>query len=95
MHKCKYSVFFPNLYEFLSSVEHKISWRMLVTEELTVAIDLHAVFYILWKSMATVNCSVSNILQNIFFCAQEKMKLNNLRVSEWWHNSLLFSELFL
>jgi len=26
---------------------------------------------ILWKSMATVNCLVTNILQNIFFCVQQ------------------------
>ncbi len=34
----------PNLYEFLSSVKHKkiIFWRMLVTKQLTVAIDFHS-----------------------------------------------------
>ncbi len=30
---------------------------------------------ILWKSMATVNCLVTNILQNIFFCVP--LKKNN------------------
>jgi len=36
--------------------------------------------------MATVNCFVTNILQNIFFCVQEKKVIqvcNNIRVSKW------------
>ncbi len=55
----------PNLYEFIFSAEQKI--RMLVTKQLTVAID----FYIM--QMTTVNCLVTNILilQNILFCVQQ------------------------
>ncbi len=46
---------------------------MLVTKQLMVAIDFHSMEKkILWKSMATVNCLVTNILQNIFFCVQQK-----------------------
>ncbi len=45
---------------------------MLATKQLMVA--TYSVFPhpILWKSMATVNCLDINILQNIFFCAQQK-----------------------
>jgi len=36
----------PNLYEPLSSVEHKkILWRMLGTQQLTVATDFHSIFF--------------------------------------------------
>ncbi len=37
-----------------------------------VAIDFHCIFFfILWKSMATSNYLIPNILQNIF-CVQQK-----------------------
>jgi len=29
---------------------------------------------ILWKSMGVVNCLVTHILQNIFFCVQQKKR---------------------
>jgi len=45
---------------------------MLVIKLLTVAIDFHSRKKILWKLMATVNCLVTNIIQNIFFCVQQK-----------------------
>jgi len=41
---------------------------MLVTRLLMVAIDFHSRKKILRKSMATVNCFITNILQMIFFC---------------------------
>ncbi len=46
---------------------------MLITNELTVAIAFHSIFYcsILWKAMATVNSLVTNILQNILFFLQQ------------------------
>ncbi len=48
---------------------------MLATKQLTVAIAFHNSFFpILWKTVATVNCLVANILQNIFFCAQKKLR---------------------
>ncbi len=34
-------------------------------------------YFILWKSMATVNSWVSNFLQNILLCAQQKDKKSN------------------
>ncbi len=49
--------------------------------------------YIQWKSMATVNCLVTNILQNIFFCAQQKREkhtyLKQLE-GEWIMNDVNF-----
>jgi len=37
---------------------------MLVMKQLTVAIDFLSIFFLLWKSMATINSLVTNILQN-------------------------------
>ncbi len=54
---------------------------MFVTEHLTVAIDFCSIFFsILWKPIATGNSLVTSILQNIFFCAQQKKEtgLENL-----------------
>ncbi len=56
---------------------------MLVTKQLTVAID----FYSIFLSMATVNCFVTNILHNILFCVQQKKETRTgLRMSKWWQN---------
>ncbi len=46
---------------------------MLATKQLLVATDLHSTEkQKLCKSMAISNCLVTNILQNIFFCVQQK-----------------------
>ncbi len=45
---------------------------VIIYKQVMVAIDFYNIFYILWKSMATINCLVPDILQNIFFCAQQK-----------------------
>ncbi len=50
----------PNLYFFLSAVEHKRYFEKCLQQKIQ------------WKSMATVNCLVTDILQNIFFCVQQK-----------------------
>ncbi len=47
---------------FLCWTQKKIFWRMLVTKQLTVFIDVHSME---GKSMATSNRLVTNILQNI------------------------------
>ncbi len=52
---------------------------MLVTKQLTAAIDFHSMGKIPWKSMATISCSVTNILQNIFFCVQQKKGLEKVQ----------------
>ncbi len=45
---------------------------MLITKQLPEAIDFHSSFSILYKSVVTFNCFVTNILQNILFYAQRK-----------------------
>jgi len=45
---------------------------MLVIKQLMVAIEFLSRKKKLWKSMATVNCLITNILQNVFFCVQQK-----------------------
>ncbi len=51
---------------------------MLVTNVLIVATDLSSIW--LKQSMATVNCLVASILQNILFCAQQKTCLEQLEI---------------
>ncbi len=55
------------LYEFLSSVEHKIHLflRMLVTKHLTVATDLHSIDKS--KSMDAINYLDTNVIQKSYF----------------------------
>uniref|UniRef100_A0A8C2G3E1 Solute carrier family 24 member 4b n=1 Tax=Cyprinus carpio TaxID=7962 RepID=A0A8C2G3E1_CYPCA len=50
--------------------------------QLLVAIDLHSIFPLLWKSMATSNCLVTDILQYLFFCERSfrRFEKKNLRV---------------
>ncbi len=38
---------------------------MLVTKQLAVMVDFHGIFFILWKSVVTLNCLVTHSLQNI------------------------------
>ncbi len=50
-------------------------WRDSYVDNQTVfgAIYFHRLFFfILWKSVATSNCLITNILQNIFFYVQLK-----------------------
>ncbi len=50
---------------------------MLEIEKLMVPIDFHCMeTKTLWKSMGIINCSVTNILQNVFFCVQLKKELH-------------------
>ncbi len=44
-------------------------------KHLMVAVDFNSIFSILRKLMATVNCLVTNILPNIFFCAQQTKEI--------------------
>ncbi len=58
-----------NLYKFLSSVEHKQMLVVAGTKYYGIIIILWK--KILWKSVATSNCLLTNILPNIF-CVQQK-----------------------
>jgi len=49
-------------------------WRMSVTKELTSIKKKKKI--LLWKSMVSINCLVTNILQNIFFCVQQKIEIH-------------------
>ncbi len=62
--------------------QNNVFWRMLVTKYLTVAHDLHCFFYILWKSMATVNSMISHILHNLLSCSTEER--NSHRFGPTW-----------
>ncbi len=64
----------------------KIFWRMLLTK--LVANDFQSIFTLLWKSRATSNSLVTNILQNIFCNRRKKLKkvCNKLMVSKWWQH---------
>ncbi len=71
----------PNLYEFL--------WKYIGNQTVDSSHWLfdHCIFSILWLSMAIGNCLVTNILQNIFFCVQQKKKTHTgLRVNKLWEN---------
>ncbi len=57
---------------FLLLNTKRVFLRILVNKQLLVAIDFHGIFSILWKSMAARNCLVTIILQNNFFCVQQK-----------------------
>ncbi len=52
---------------FLSYVEHEKK-DILKNQQLLVPIDYGR----LWKSMGTINCLITSILQNIFFYVQHK-----------------------
>jgi len=40
-------------------------------------IDFHSIFFfLLWKSMGSINCLVYDILQNMYFCVQQKKEMN-------------------
>ncbi len=60
---------------------------MLVTSELLVALDSIVFFFIQWNLVATSDCLVTNILQNIFFCVQ----LKKFGITwEWVHDDRTF-----
>jgi len=67
MSSLTYTRVVPNLYEFLSSIEHK---RRFFKE-----CWLHSIFILQWISLATFNCLITNILQNILFLVQRKKKV--------------------
>jgi len=61
-----------NLYEFLLLNTKEDILKN--ARQLMDPIDFH-IFFLLWKSMGykyVINCMVTDILQNIFFCIQQK-----------------------
>jgi len=51
----------------VSPIDRKI--HLTVTRQLRDPIDFHSIFFLLWKSMGSINCLVTDILQNILLCA--------------------------
>ncbi len=69
-------------------LQKKIFWRMLVTKQLTEAINFHNMEINTVGVNGYVNFLVTNILQNIFFCVLQVW--NNSRVSKWWQGFNFF-----
>lgn len=60
----------PNMHGFLSSAENKHKIRILQNVGNRTADRPHCFcsFSLLWKSVRNIDCSVTHISQNIFFC---------------------------
>ncbi len=52
------------------------------TEQFWGTIDFHSIFFLLWKSMEPQNSLVTNFLQNIFLCVQNKDIHTGLEILE-------------
>jgi len=67
----------PNLYEFISSVEH--THKMSVTKQLMGTIDSpphpHPTYYGSQLLPSSVNCLITHILKNVFFCVQKQKEI--------------------
>jgi len=49
----------------------------MLIKQFSVAIDFHSrKKKILWMSMGSINCLDTDILQNIFFCVQQKREIH-------------------
>ncbi len=58
-------------HSFKSDNASKITYVEECNQKLMEAVDFYSIF-ILWESMATINFLVTNILQNMFSCVQQK-----------------------
>jgi len=47
-----------------------------VTEQLMDPTDFHSIFFLLCKSVGSINCLVTDILQNILFCVQQMKEVH-------------------
>ncbi len=60
---------------------------MFISKQLTVAIDFHRIFSMVWKSVATIDSLVNNSFQNILFCVQQKKEICPGLEQGWvWQN---------
>lgn len=48
-----------------------------LTHQLLVPIDFSSIFFMLWNSLWTSNCSFVNNLQNFFFYVQQKKEIHS------------------
>ncbi len=67
----------PNLYEYLSSAEHKGRYSEECGKPSSSGAPLTSIAFFppLWKSMVPQNSLVTNFLQNIFLCVQQNKDL--------------------
>ncbi len=42
----------------------------------TILFDFHIIEKLLWRSVGTINCLVTRILQNIYLCSAEERKIH-------------------
>ncbi len=68
--------FFPVASKMVQNIDIFYRIKVINSSKLPLQIEWETlsdlnIFFILWKSMATINCLVTIILQNTFFCAQQ------------------------
>ncbi len=81
----------PNLFKFLSYVEHKRRYFEVPNSCWSPLISIGS--KILRKSMGTINCLITSILQNTFFYVQHKIETRtglDTRESKWWQHFHFF-----
>ncbi len=67
---------FPNLYECVSSAEHKGRYS---EESGNRAVLDHSIYFVLlWKSMVPQNSLITNFLQNIFLCVRQNKDIHTV-----------------
>ncbi len=80
-------IYSPSISSKLVSVEQKnyMFKKDVITKQLLVPIDYRIIFFIVWKSVAAINCLVNNILQNIFcVCVfNKRMSHESLKTREF------------
>jgi len=79
--KCKYT-----LMEDIKRVVCVRKRTVFISFLMGQTVDLHIFFSILWKSMGSINCLVTEILQNIFFCVQLKKETPTSFFFFFWVN---------
>ncbi len=65
---------------------------MMVTKQLLVAIDFHSIEKNTKESqwLPTSNCLVTKVLQNIFFCVQQKKEIHIRTKRVWVYDEFSF-----
>ncbi len=74
----------PNLYECLCSAEHNGRYSEECGKQSSSGAPLTSIafLFLLWKSMVPQNSLVTNFLQNIFLCVQNKDIHTGLEILE-------------
>ncbi len=68
----------PNLYKFLSYVEHK---EDILKSQAVFPIDFYSIYFPTVEVNGTIHCSITSIFLNIFFYVEHKKETNT--VLEW------------